>query len=92
MKTFNIKALFNIPGCVVEKILVESVGVQVAMRRDGRCKPRCQDCMVTLREVREATVRRYERDVLRDVREIPRVAGVPVFHAPESPSQSRGRR
>lgn len=44
----------------MEKILVESVGVQVAMRRDGRCKPRCQNCMVTLREVREGSIAVYD--------------------------------
>jgi hypothetical protein len=37
VKTFNIKELFRFSGCVVGKVLVEKVGVQVAMLRDGRC-------------------------------------------------------
>jgi transposase len=60
VKTFNIKALFEFAGCVVRKILVESVGMQVAMRRDGRCKPRCPSCEVPLREVREGEIVVYD--------------------------------
>ena len=60
VKTFNIKELFRITGCVVKKILVEGVGVQVAMRRDGRCKPRCPDCNVTLKEVRAGSIAVYD--------------------------------
>lgn len=60
VKTFNIKELFRFTGCVVRKVLVEGVGVQVAMRRDGRCKPRCPDCDVSLREVREGRIAVYD--------------------------------
>ncbi len=56
MKAFNIKALYEFAGCVVEKIRVELIGVQVSMRRDRRCKPRCPDCQVPLNEVREGGI------------------------------------
>jgi hypothetical protein len=36
--------LFKLGGCVVEKILVEKIGVQVKMRADGRSKPCCPEC------------------------------------------------
>jgi hypothetical protein len=36
VKTFNIKALFKIGGRVVEKILVEEIGVRVKMRAEER--------------------------------------------------------
>jgi transposase len=60
VKTFNIKALFKFAGCVVRKILVEGVGVQVAMRRDGRSKPRCPNCEVALNVVREGEIAIYD--------------------------------
>jgi hypothetical protein len=60
VKTFNIKELFRFAGCVVGKVLVEKVGVQVAMLRDGRCKPRCPDCRVTLKEVRAGKIAVYD--------------------------------
>ena len=63
MKTFNIKALFEFTGCVVRKILVESVGMQVVMRRDGRRKPRCPCCEVPLREVRDGEIVVYDLPV-----------------------------
>lgn len=50
MKTLNIKELFELSGCVVEKLLVEEVGVQVKMRPDKRCKPRCPECGSRLKE------------------------------------------
>lgn len=50
MKTFNIKALFELGGCVVEKFLVEEVGVQVKMRPDRRCRPSCPECGARLKE------------------------------------------
>jgi hypothetical protein len=53
VKTFNLKALFEFAGCVVEKILVETIGVQVSMRRDRRTKPHCPHCQVALKEVRK---------------------------------------
>lgn len=56
MKTFNFKDLYEFAGCVVEKVLVEMVGVQVKMRRDRRCKPRCPDCAVVLNEVRNGEI------------------------------------
>ncbi len=61
VKTFNIKELFRFAGCVVGKVLVEKVGVQVAMLRDGRCKPRCPDCGVALKEVRAGKIAVYDR-------------------------------
>ena len=63
MKILNLKALFEFAGCVVEKILVETIGVQVAMRRDLRCKPRCPDCQVVLKEVREGKIAVYDLPV-----------------------------
>lgn len=60
VKSFNIKELFRFAGCVVEKFLVEKVGVQVAMLRDCRCKPRCPDCRVTLKEVRAGKIAVYD--------------------------------
>lgn len=60
MKTFNLKALFELAGCVVEKILVETVGVQVCMRRDRRTKPHCPCCGVALKEVREGEIAVYD--------------------------------
>jgi transposase len=56
VKAFNIKALYEFAGCVVEKIRVEMIGVQVSMRRDRRCKPHCPDCQVPLNEVREGEI------------------------------------
>lgn len=60
MKTFNIKALFKLSGCVVEKILVEEVGVQVKMRADERCKPSCPDCGARLKEHRKGQIAVYD--------------------------------
>lgn len=60
MKTFNFKALFEFAGCVVEKILVETIGVQVSMRRDRRTKPHCPCCNVALKEVREGEIAVYD--------------------------------
>ena len=60
MKFLNLKALYEFAGCVVEKILVEAIGVQVAMRRDRRCKPRCARCGVVLKEVREGEIAVYD--------------------------------
>lgn len=40
----------------MDKILVEMIGVQVKMRRDRRCKPRCPRCEVVLNEVREGEI------------------------------------
>jgi hypothetical protein len=60
VKTFNIKELFRFAGCVVGKVLVEKVGVQVAMLRDGRYKPRCPDCRVALKEVRAGKIAVYD--------------------------------
>ena len=48
MRSLNIKALFKLSGCVVEKLLVEDVGVQVKMRADRRHKPRCPECASVL--------------------------------------------
>ena len=56
MKSLNLKALYEFAGCVVDKILVEMIGVQVKMRRDRRCKPRCPGCEVILNEVREGEI------------------------------------
>ncbi|MCH7226236.1 ISL3 family transposase [Haloferula sp. A504] len=56
MKSLNLKALYEFTGCVVDKILVEMIGVQVKMRRDRRCKPRCPGCEVVLDEVREGEI------------------------------------
>ena len=44
MRSLNIKALFKLGGCVVDKILVEEIGVQVKMRADARSKPCCPEC------------------------------------------------
>jgi len=63
VKAFNIKALYEFAGCVVEKIRVEVIGIQVAMRRDRRCKPRCPDCGVVLKEVREGEIAVYDLPV-----------------------------
>lgn len=63
MKSLNLKALYEFAGCVVEKILVETIGVQVAMRRDRRCKPRCPGCEVVLNEVREGQICVYDLPV-----------------------------
>jgi hypothetical protein len=60
VKTFNIKEFFRFAGFVVGKVLVEKVGVQVAMLRDGRCKPRCPDCRVTLKEVQGGKIAVYD--------------------------------
>jgi len=60
VKTFNLKALFEFAGCVVEKILVETIGVQVSMRRDRRTKPHCPHCQVALKEVREGEIAVYD--------------------------------
>lgn len=60
MKTLNLKALFEFAGCVVEKILVETIGVQVSMRRDRRTKPHCPHCQVALKEVREGEIAVYD--------------------------------
>jgi transposase len=60
VKTFNLKALFEFAGCVVEKILVETIGVQVSMRRDRRTKPHCPNCQVALKEVREGEIAVYD--------------------------------
>jgi transposase len=60
VKTFNLKALFEFAGCVVEKILVETVGVQVSMRRDRRTKPCCAACDVALKEVRAGEIAVYD--------------------------------
>ena len=56
MKSFNIKELFRFAGSVVSKVLVEKVGVRVAMLRDGRCRPRCPDCRVPLKEIRAGKI------------------------------------
>ena len=40
--------LFRFAGCDVEKFLFKEVGVQVAMRRDGRGKPGCLDCRMLI--------------------------------------------
>lgn len=50
MRTFNIKALFELGGCVIEKLLVEEVGVQVKMRPDRRRKACCPECGGRLKE------------------------------------------
>lgn len=60
MKTFNLKALFEFAGCVVEKVLVATIGVQVSMRRDRRAKPRCPHCQAALKEVREGQIAVYD--------------------------------
>ena len=44
MKTLNLRALYRFDGYVVEKIVVEDVGVQVKMRFDGRRGPCCPRC------------------------------------------------
>jgi len=60
VKTFNLKAFFEFAGCVVEKILVETIGVQVSMRRDRRTKPHCPHCHVAVKEVREGEIAVYD--------------------------------
>ena len=44
MKILNFRALYRFDGYVVEKIVVEEVGVQVKMRFDGRRGPCCPRC------------------------------------------------
>jgi transposase len=52
--------LFKLSGCVVEKLLVEEVGVQVKMRADARCKPSCPECGSTLVEHRKGQIAVYD--------------------------------
>jgi hypothetical protein len=61
VKTLNLKALFEFTGCVVEKILVEAVGVQVSMRRNRRTKPHCSCSQIMLKDVREGEIAVYDR-------------------------------
>lgn len=44
MKILNFRALYRFDGYVVEKVVVEGVGVQVKLRFDGRRKPCCPRC------------------------------------------------
>lgn len=64
MKLLNLRDLYEFAGCVVEKIHVEEIGVQVTMRLDGRCKPRCPDCGVALRKVREGRIAIFDLPVV----------------------------
>ncbi len=63
MKAFNIKALFEFAGCVVEKILVETVGMQVKMRPDRRCKQSCPHCGGRLKVLREGGIAVFDLPV-----------------------------
>jgi transposase len=60
VRSLNIKALFKLSGCVVEKLLVEEVGVQVKMRADRRCKPCCPECGGVLAEHRKGQIAVYD--------------------------------
>ena len=60
VKTFNLKALFEFAGCVVEKMLFGTIGVRVSMRRDRRTKPHCPHCQVALKEVCEGEIAVYD--------------------------------
>lgn len=56
MRSFNIKVLFKLSGCVVEKLVVEDIGVQVKMRSDARCRPCCPNCHSPLSEHRKGSI------------------------------------
>ena len=60
MRSLNIKALFKLGGCVVEKLLVEDIGVQVRMRADRRGKPCCPECRSRLSDHRRGEIAVYD--------------------------------
>ena len=60
MKSYQISRLYKFDGLIVEKLLVEEVGVQVKMRRDKRCSIRCPHCGGSTRTHRESTLLVYD--------------------------------
>lgn len=60
MKSCQISRLYKFDGLVVEKLLVEEVGVQVKMRRDKRHSIRCSHCGGSTRTHRESTLVVYD--------------------------------
>jgi len=44
MHVEGFRALYRFPGYVVKQAQVEPFLVQITLRRDGRCTPRCPEC------------------------------------------------
>lgn len=60
VKVLNFNALYAFDGYVIEKVIVEEVGVQIKLRFDRRRKARCPECARRCAEHRTASGLAYD--------------------------------
>ena len=60
MKIKNFQAVYPFEGYVIDSVNCHSVGMQIKLRRDGRCSLRCPDCDARMALNREREIKAYD--------------------------------
>ena len=60
MKIKNFQAVYPFEGYVIDSVNCHAVGMQIKLRRDGRCPLRCPDCETRMALNREREIKAYD--------------------------------